>query len=112
MQGHRALPSILLISLDGRQTAMQVTWNIVLVVLMICNVYNPVVATCTPFNYVRGSACLGDLAASTFPSCSSMNLTTELDICKLQFNDDLEYLGSVARVLGKNMVNIKSDSRQ
>ena len=66
----------------------------------------PVAATCTPFTYIRGSACSDNLAASTFPACSSINLTTELDFCELQSNGDVEYLGSVARVLGRNMVSM------
>ena len=75
---------------------------------MVCTVCNPAAATCTPFTYTRDSACSANLVASTFPACSSMNLTTELDICELQSNDDLEYLGSVARVLGRNTVDIIS----
>ena len=70
-------------------------------------VYNPVVATCTPFTYNRGSPCSDNLAASTFPARSSMDLTTELDFCELQSNDDLVYLESVARILGSKTVRAK-----
>ena len=63
-------------------------------------------AVCTPFTYTRGSACSENLAASTFPACSSMNLTFERGFCELQNPEDLIRLESMARVLGRETVKI------
>ena len=73
--------------------------------LMLWLIYHPSTATCTPFAYGRDSACSSNLAASTHPVSSSMNLNFERDFCEIKSIDDLRSLQSVARIFGRNMVN-------
>ena len=61
----------------------------------------------TPFIYIRGSACSENLAASTYPACSTMNLTFERGFCEIQKPEDLVPLESVARVLSHEKVHIR-----
>ena len=73
--------------------------------LMMWLIYLSAGATCTPFVYNRGSTCSSNLAASTYPVCSSMNLTFKLEFCEIHSIGDLQSLQSVARVLGRSTVN-------
>ena len=82
--------------------AARMLWLLVVVY----SVPTTVSASCTPLVYNRGSDCSNSLAASSYPACSSMNLTANRGICELQSLNDLTELTSVARVMGSQTVII------
>ena len=65
-------------------------------------------ALCTPFAYNRESDCSNALANSTSQACSEMNLTTDRGFCELRSLADIEYLESVARILGTTKLSVNS----
>ena len=63
---------------------------------------------CSSFVYNRATSCSNNLAASTFPTCRTVNITFERGFCEVQTIEDLKILQSVARVLGRQAVCIQN----
>ena len=107
---HCALPNIPFPTM--RRYLQPCTYLLLVLVLKLWN--HRIESVCTPFSYYRQPECSDSLAASTFPLCSSMNLSLERKACEVESLDDMDALWTIARVLGLGYVSLtysRVDSR-